>query len=216
MPTETPKTGNATARVDRLDACLPQTQCTLCGYPRCRDYAQALADGAAAINQCPPGGDATIALLARLLGRPAQALDARFGAPRPRVRAVIDEPRCIGCRKCLDACPVDAIVGAPKLMHTIIAADCSGCALCLPPCPVDCIVLIPAAAPRNASSAWPEYGDAEAARWRRLAAAHFARLARRRDERAAEAARAHNRAERRAEIRAAVARVRAKRTGASR
>jgi len=129
--------------IEQIDACLPQTQCTQCEYPRCRAYAEAIAQGEAGINQCPPGNAATIRALAALLGTPPKPLDPRFGAHAPRARAVIDEALCIGCRKCLDACPVDAIVGARKLMHTVIAADCTGCGLCLPPCPVDCIAMLP-------------------------------------------------------------------------
>jgi electron transport complex protein RnfB len=129
--------------VDQIDAWLPQTQCTQCGYPRCRAYAEAVAHGEAGINQCPPGGDVTIAALAKLLNTSPEPLDPRFGIHKPRARAVIDEAVCIGCRKCIDACPVDAIVGARKLMHTVIASECTGCELCLPPCPVDCIAMVP-------------------------------------------------------------------------
>ena len=121
--------------IDAIDACLPQTQCTRCGYPRCRDYAAALARGETGLNRCPPGGDATIALLAQLLNRAPLPLDPDCGVHAPRTRAVIDEPVCIGCRKCIDVCPVDAIVGARKLMHTVIESECNGCALCLPACP---------------------------------------------------------------------------------
>ncbi|HJW81656.1 MAG TPA: RnfABCDGE type electron transport complex subunit B, partial [Acidiferrobacterales bacterium] len=157
-------TDEMSATVDRIDACLPQTQCTQCGYPRCRAYAEALARGTAEINQCPPGGDITIAMLSALLMLPPAPLDPHFGAHGPRTRAVIDEALCIGCRKCLDACPVDAIVGARKLMHTVIAAECTGCGLCLPPCPVDCIALL-AVTPAT-GDAWPEYTRAETAHWR--------------------------------------------------
>ena len=127
----------------RLDALLPQTQCTQCGYGGCRPYAEAMADGAAPANQCPPGGDAVAADLARVLGHDARPLDPARGPWRPPQRAVIDEATCIGCTKCIQACPVDAIVGASKLMHTVIASWCTGCELCLPPCPVDCIALVP-------------------------------------------------------------------------
>jgi Na+-translocating ferredoxin:NAD+ oxidoreductase subunit B len=127
----------------RIDALLPQTQCTKCGYDGCRPYAQAVAAGDADIDRCPPGGDAGVALLATLLGRPAKPLDPSVGPHRAPQVAVIDEPACIGCTKCIQACPVDAIVGASKLMHTVIAEWCTGCELCLPPCPVDCIVLAP-------------------------------------------------------------------------
>lgn len=161
----------------KLDAALPQTQCTRCGYPRCFEYAQALARGAADINQCPPGGETTIQALARILGVEPKPSDQKFGVTTSRHRAVIDEARCIGCRKCLDACPVDAIVGANKLMHTVIASQCSGCELCLPPCPVDCIDMVPARITRGGAT-WPEYTDAEVKNWRTRTRARLDRLAR--------------------------------------
>jgi electron transport complex protein RnfB len=130
----------------RLDALLPQTQCTQCGYAGCRPYAEAIAAGEAEIIQCPPGGDAVIAALARATGREARPLNPANGVFRAPQVAVIDEPACIGCTKCIQACPVDAIVGASKAMHTVIAEWCTGCELCIPPCPVDCIALVPAAA----------------------------------------------------------------------
>ena len=129
-----------------IDALLPQTQCTQCGYQGCRPYAHAIAAGEAGINQCPPGGDAVIAQLARLAGREILPLNPVNGEYRPPQVAVIDEDTCIGCTKCIQACPVDAIVGASKLMHTVIASWCTGCELCIPPCPVDCIALAPVAA----------------------------------------------------------------------
>jgi len=131
---------------DRIDALLPQTQCTRCGYSACRPYAEAMAAGDAAINQCPPGGAALIEALARLLDREFLALNPANGVEAPARVARIDESRCIGCARCLAPCPVDAIVGAAKFMHTVIADACTGCELCLPPCPVDCIALVPAAA----------------------------------------------------------------------
>jgi electron transport complex protein RnfB len=127
----------------RIDALLPQTQCTKCGYDGCRPYAEAIARGEADIDQCPPGGDAGVASLARLLGRAAKPLNPANGAYRPPQVAVIEEEACIGCTKCIQACPVDAIVGASRRMHTVIASWCTGCELCLPPCPVDCIALEP-------------------------------------------------------------------------
>jgi len=129
-----------------IDALLPQTQCTKCGYAGCRPYADAIASGVADINQCPPGGDAGVDALARLLGRESKPLNPANGLYRPPQVAVIDEATCIGCTKCIQACPVDAIVGASKLMHTVIASWCTGCELCIPPCPVDCIALEPVAA----------------------------------------------------------------------
>ena len=127
---------------DRIDALLPQTQCRQCGYPGCRPYAEAVATGRAGINQCPPGGEETIRELAALLGRAFEPLNPTFGATKSPMVAVIDEPVCIGCTLCIQACPVDAIVGAAKLMHTVIAAECTGCELCIPPCPVDCIAMV--------------------------------------------------------------------------
>jgi electron transport complex protein RnfB len=128
----------------RIDAALPQTQCTRCGFAGCRPYAESLAGGETAINRCPPGGVGVIAALSRLLNTPARPLDPGCGQEAPPQVAKVDEAACIGCAKCIDACPTDAIIGARKWMHTVIAADCSGCELCLPPCPVDCIALVPA------------------------------------------------------------------------
>src|SRR6266404_4281927 len=129
--------------VARIDALLPQTQCTRCGYPGCRPYAAAIAAGAAEINQCPPGGAATIHVLAQFLGRDVLPLNPANGVESPPRVAWIDEARCIGCARCLPPCPVDAIVGAAKYMHTVLAERCTGCELCLPPCPVDCIEMRP-------------------------------------------------------------------------
>ncbi|MEK6592925.1 MAG: RnfABCDGE type electron transport complex subunit B [Pseudomonadota bacterium] len=126
---------------DAIDALLPQTQCRQCGYPGCRPYAEAISTGRAEIDQCPPGGEDVIRDLAAVLGLPFKPLNPQFGVTRPAAVAVIDEQTCIGCTLCIQACPVDAIVGAAKLMHTVIAQECTGCALCMPPCPVDCISL---------------------------------------------------------------------------
>jgi electron transport complex protein RnfB len=127
----------------QIDALLPQTQCAKCGYSGCLPYARVIAAGEADINQCPPGGAAGISKLAALLGREAKPLNPAHGAERGRALALIDEARCIGCTLCIQACPVDAIVGAAKLMHTVIAGLCTGCELCVPPCPVDCIDMVP-------------------------------------------------------------------------
>src|SRR5688500_7502334 len=135
-----------TSLADRLDALLPQTQCTQCGFAGCRPYAEALTAGEADVNQCPPGGEAGIAALAAVLARPVRPLDPARGPFRLPQVAVIDEAACIGCTKCIQACPVDAIVGSAQRMHTVIASWCTGCELCLPPCPVDCIVLAAVAA----------------------------------------------------------------------
>jgi len=129
--------------VTAIDRVLPQTQCGQCGYPGCRPYAAAIASGEADINQCPPGGTAGVRKLADLLGRAPKPLNPEHGIEKPAVVALIVEEDCIGCTKCIQACPVDAIVGAPKRMHTVIADLCTGCELCLPPCPVDCIALLP-------------------------------------------------------------------------
>lgn len=128
--------------VEQIDALLPQTQCGQCGHPGCRPYAEAIASGEA-INKCPPGGQTTIDALAELLDVEAPALDAEHGVEKPKMVAVIREAECIGCTKCIQACPVDAILGAAKHMHTVIADECTGCDLCVEPCPVDCIDMVP-------------------------------------------------------------------------
>jgi Na+-translocating ferredoxin:NAD+ oxidoreductase subunit B len=160
----------------RLDALLPQTQCTKCGYDGCRPYAQAIAAGEADINQCPPGGEAVIAALARASGREAKPLDPANGTYRAPQVAVIEEATCIGCTKCILACPVDAIVGASKAMHTVIAGWCTGCELCIPPCPVDCIALVPVAALPEADRSRARH-EARNARLARDASERDARLA---------------------------------------
>jgi electron transport complex protein RnfB len=138
---------------DDIDALLPQTQCTRCGYSGCRPYAQAIAAGDAPINQCPPVGAATIAALAALLARPALPLNPANGIEGPALVAQIDEAACIGCAKCLPPCPVDAIVGARRQMHTVVVGLCTGCELCIAPCPVDCITLVPRASMPHAPPA---------------------------------------------------------------
>ena len=142
MPEDT-----APGLVARIDALLPQTQCTRCGYAGCTPYAEAIANGEAEINQCPPGGSAAIAALAELLDRPIRALNPTHGVEGPPRVAWIDEARCIGCARCLAPCPVDAIVGAAKYLHTVLIERCTGCELCLPPCPVDCIEMRAGTAP---------------------------------------------------------------------
>ncbi len=153
---------------ERIDAALPQTQCTRCGYPTCRAYADAIASGEARINQCPPGGAEGIARLAAITGQDIIALNPANGAEGPRKLMFIDEDWCIGCTLCIKACPVDCIVGAPKVMHTIIEDLCTGCELCLPACPVDCIAVVEATPGQSGWDAWSQ-GDADSAR-RRYAA----------------------------------------------
>jgi len=128
--------------IEAIEALLPQTQCTRCGYPDCHAYAVAIASGEAPINQCPPGGQTGIERLAALLGVEAEPLNPDFGVESPRTTAVIDEERCIGCTLCIQACPLDAIVGRAKRMHTVLTVCCSGCDLCVAPCPVDCIDMV--------------------------------------------------------------------------
>ena len=129
--------------IEKIDSILPQTQCGQCGYPGCKPYATAIASGEADINQCPPGGADGIHKLADLLGVDFKPLNEEHGVPKPKSVAIIDEKTCIGCTLCIQACPVDAILGSAKHMHTIIEKECTGCVLCLPPCPVDCIEMVP-------------------------------------------------------------------------
>ncbi len=137
--------------IEKVNNLLPQTQCAQCGHPGCRPYAYAIIKQREPINRCPPGGDRTIADLAELLGTTALPLDSSCGEQKPIQVAIIDESVCIGCTLCIHACPVDAIVGAGKLMHTVISDQCTGCELCLPPCPVDCIDLV---SPATSTSDW--------------------------------------------------------------
>jgi electron transport complex protein RnfB len=147
---------------ERLHDALPQTQCTRCGYPDCRAYAQAMAAGEAGINQCPPGGVEGIRRLAAITGRPATPLNPANGSEGPLRLALIDENWCIGCTLCMKACPVDCIVGAPKVMHTVVAEQCTGCELCIPACPVDCIAMIDATGARTGWAAWSAVQAAQA------------------------------------------------------
>jgi len=191
---------------DRIDALLPQTQCTKCGYPSCRRYAEAISSGEADFNQCPPGGEAGIRALAAMLGREAKPLNPANGVERERRVAVIDEARCIGCTLCIKACPVEAIVGAAKLMHTVVTGLCSGCDLCVAPCPVDCIEMVPAA---GEDAVWDRSrADAARERFER----REARLAREREATVERARRTQPQSEKkRAIIAQAIARARAKR-----
>lgn len=153
--------------IDRINALLPQTQCGKCGYAGCKPYAEALAAGTADVNRCPPGGEEGILALSELLGVAPKSLDPACGAHKPRALAFIVEADCIGCAKCLAACPVDAILGAAKHMHTVIAAECTGCELCVAPCPVDCIVMrdAPAESATLASRLKPPRADSARRRY---------------------------------------------------
>lgn len=211
----------------RLHAALPQTQCTRCGYPDCAGYAQAMADGEAQINQCPPGGAQGILRLAELTGRPPLPLSPDHGVEGPRMLAVIDESWCIGCTLCLDACPTDAIVGGNKRMHTVIEPCCTGCELCVPVCPVDCIALENASGERTGWRAWSQpQADEALARYQarqvrksREAVEHAERMERKAEAKLADLPALTHGAEgaelerKKAVIEAALARARAKRAG---
>ncbi|WP_338845020.1 electron transport complex subunit RsxB [Massilia sp. W12] len=228
MSVASPSSASASLEERILDL-LPQTQCTKCGYEGCRPYAAAIAKGEAAINQCPPGGSQGIARLAQLLGRPVIALNPENGVARSRPVALIDEKQCIGCTLCIQACPVDAIVGAAKLMHTVLPDVCTGCDLCVAPCPVDCITMEARSDVPAQASGWDVWSPdlAQAARTRyearqarllrekkeneaRLAAKAVAKLAAVEQEQPVNEAEAAEKARKRAIIEAALARARAK------
>lgn len=176
---------------DRIEDVLPQTQCTKCGYKGCRPYAEAIASGEANINQCPPGGAEGIRRLSSVTGRPVIPLNPVNGFERPRAVAFIDESLCIGCTLCIQACPVDAIIGAAKQMHTIIPEQCTGCDLCVPACPVDCIVMYPV----TETTGWDAWTQAQADEARDRHDFRLARLIREREENDARlAAKAHAKA----------------------
>jgi electron transport complex protein RnfB len=164
-----------TQRIEAIDALLPQTQCTRCGYPDCRAYATAISRDQASYDQCPPGGQAGVRRLAKFLDKPEIPLNTAYGSETPRTAAVIDERRCIGCTLCIQACPVDAIMGSAKRMHTVLTAYCTGCDLCLAPCPVDCIDMI-------ALSDLARHGHGAAAQLLKLSTDDIAPVARRRYE----------------------------------
>jgi len=207
--------GHVEALADRIDALLPQTQCARCGYPDCRAYAEAVAKRETGFNRCPPGGEATLSALAGLLNQPLRPMDPAVGEFAPGTVAFIEEPLCIGCTKCIAACPVDAITGAQKQMHTIIEALCTGCGLCLPPCPVDCIRLTPAQGVTEGFEGWqfPMAGSERAEALRSRYAVFMQRQARNKTQRQDKAEKTERdlKSHHQAEIAAAVARVKAKR-----
>lgn len=221
-----------TSLADRIDALLPQTQCAKCGYDGCRPYAEAIAEGRADIDQCPPGGATGIRRLAALLGRREKPLNPAHGVEQVRAAALIDESRCIGCTLCIQACPVDAIAGAVKRMHTVLTAWCTGCELCVPPCPVDCIDMLPltdlarqgneaaarldAVPPEDMASVWRERHAFHRFRLVREAEEREARLAAKAQAKLAELERepaGHATERKKAAIRAALERARARRAG---
>ncbi len=158
---------HSSVSIDQIDQCLPQTQCTLCGYPRCREYAKAILRGHAEINQCPPGNRITISALSELLDRREIPLNEEHGIHENKQVALIREVDCIGCKLCIKACPVDCIIGSDKLMHTVIAQQCTGCKLCVPVCPTDCIELFPAKRGDGSPSIWPDFTEQQVIRARK-------------------------------------------------
>ena len=193
-------TSAAPASADAIDLLLPQTQCERCGYPGCLPYAQAIADGRAAINRCAPGGATTIIALAALTGQPVTEAAPDCPPVTTRLMARIEEAACIGCTKCILACPVDAIVGAPRHRHQVLPERCTGCELCLPPCPVDCIVMAPMASP---------WRDSDASRAREHHHVHLNRRRRTAEPPAASIARLAEPDERQRRLAAILARVKA-------
>ncbi|GMR20815.1 MAG: hypothetical protein BMS9Abin36_1412 [Gammaproteobacteria bacterium] len=200
---------DAETLINEIDAWLPQTQCTQCGYPRCRSYAEAIVSGEADINRCPPGNDITIQGLAKLLAREALPLNTECGEHSARGIAVIDETLCIGCTLCIQACPVDAIIGAAKHMHTVLLRDCTGCDLCLPPCPMDCIIMRDWQGGIHSDWRWPEYSPEFTGHARQRTEARLRRLLI--NQASPGQDRVTDRSALQNEIRAAVARVKARR-----
>ncbi|MEY4765543.1 MAG: hypothetical protein RI907_2216 [Pseudomonadota bacterium] len=230
MPDRPAPSASLGPQAQAINDLLPQTQCTRCGFPDCASYAQAISLGEAAINQCPPGGDEGVRRLAALTGQPHQALNPAHGAEGPLRLAVIDETWCIGCTLCVKACPVDAIIGTNKHMHTVISDLCTGCELCIPVCPVDCIELVPAHAEAPAPTGWAAWRPEQAQQARQRYGEHVVRVARAKVEQEArlEAKAEHKLAhlaevskltdpqeldKKRAVIEAALARARARRQG---
>jgi len=168
---------NAKITVEEIDSWLPQTQCTACGYPRCLDYAAAISKNETGINRCPPGDEVTIAGLTALLELPITELDPEVGPHQPRQTYYIDESRCIGCTLCIKACPVDAIIGTGKLMHSIIESECTGCDLCVPPCPMDCILSKACDLQPATNNRWQEYSTNETEKFRARINQRLTRLA---------------------------------------
>jgi len=172
------------ALIEKIDALLPQTQCTQCDYPRCYDYAEAIAKNQTDINQCPPGNDITIKALSELTGKEAKPLNPENGEHESKLVALIEESACIGCKLCIKACPVDCIIGAGKRMHTVIQNECTGCKLCVPACPTDCIDLIPFSDLSSDAppSKWPDFSQPQVDKARKRTNQKIARMLRKKEE----------------------------------